>query len=74
MKIILTGATGFAGGQALKACIAHPEINSIIVLSRRELSPDLASSSEVKVIIHKDFSTYPDTLIQDLSGAQACVW
>ncbi|KAI4172371.1 MAG: hypothetical protein LQ343_003630 [Gyalolechia ehrenbergii] len=37
MKIILTGATGFIGGEVLRFALLHPSINSIVVLSRRQL-------------------------------------
>ncbi|KAI9843832.1 MAG: hypothetical protein M1837_006093 [Sclerophora amabilis] len=74
MKIILTGASGFIGGGVLDQCIQDPAITSIVVLSRRELPASKTSNDKVKVIIQEDFLTYPDSLLQQLRGAKACIW
>ena len=74
MKVILTGATGFAGGQALKACIADSSVSEVVALTRRELAPEISSNAKVTVIIHKDFSEYSDELLGELSGAEVCIW
>jgi uncharacterized protein YbjT (DUF2867 family) len=73
MKIILTGATGFAGGEVLKYLIADDRITSIAVLSRRALKEDQLNS-KVEVIIHEDFLTYHEELVEKLKGATACIW
>jgi len=74
MKVVITGATGFVGSAVLKQCINDARITSIIVLSRRELPTDLADNSKIKVIIQKDFLQYPEDLLTELSGAEACLW
>ena len=74
MKVILTGATGFIGGETLSQLIASPSITSILALSRRPLPQSLVTSPKVITIIHEDFSTYPDSLLAQLAGAEACIW
>lgn len=74
MEVIVTGATGFIGGEVVKKCIAHPSIDSVLVLSRKEIPANLSDSKKVKVILHKDFSEYPESLLEELSGAVGCVW
>jgi len=74
MKVILTGATGFIGGEVLNQCIARPEITSIVALSRRDLTGTAANSPKVKTIIIKDFLNYPDTVLQELKDADICIW
>jgi uncharacterized protein YbjT (DUF2867 family) len=74
MKIILTGATGFVGGEALKHAVAHPAISEVVVLTRRELTADQGASPKVKAIVLSDFESYPDTLLAQLAGAEACIW
>lgn len=75
MKIILSGGTGFIGGEALRQAIRSPEITSIVVLSRRKLEdPEALKSSKVKTIIVKDFWNYSDDVIQDIQGAEAAIW
>ncbi|KAJ9638761.1 Increased rDNA silencing protein [Coniosporium tulheliwenetii] len=48
-------------------------MTSIVALVRREL-PHLASNPKVKVVVLKDFTTYPESVLQELSDADACIW
>ncbi|TVY75984.1 hypothetical protein LSUE1_G007785 [Lachnellula suecica] len=73
MKIILTGSTGFIGGEILTQCLEHASITSIVVLSRRPIE-SLASHPKAKVVIMEDFKTYPEAVIQEISDADACIW
>ena len=74
MKVIITGATGFIGGEVVKQCIKCPSITSVLVLSRRDLPKELSQDPKVKVLIHTDFSSYPPSLLEQLEGADGCVW
>jgi uncharacterized protein YbjT (DUF2867 family) len=76
MKIILTGATGFVGGEALKSAVAHPAISEVVVVTRRDLTAEQKASSGAKVttVVLPDFSTYPADVLDQLAGAEACVW
>ena len=71
MKVIVAGATGFIGGAALKRLAELPQVTSIVVLSRRELPTKM---DKVQTIIIKDFKQYDDDVLQQLTGAEACVW
>ena len=71
MHIILTGATGTVGSQVLKHCLESPIVSQLSVLSRRTF--DLPSE-KAKVIVHKDYTSYPDELLAQLKGADACIW
>ncbi|KAA8649581.1 uncharacterized protein ATNIH1004_002252 [Aspergillus tanneri] len=74
MKIILTGSTGFIGGEVLSQCLASESIRSIVVLSRRDLPPAIANHTKIEVVIMNDFLNYQDSVINQLQGAQACIW
>ncbi|KAF4615627.1 hypothetical protein G7Y89_g15280 [Cudoniella acicularis] len=74
MKIILTGSTGVIGTEVLAQCIAHPAITSIIVLIRRPLPDSVPSSPKLKVVIQKDFLSYPPSVLEEFVGAEACIW
>ena len=74
MKVIVTGATGNAGGGMVKACLANERITKVLILTRRNVASDIESHPKVEVIMHDDFSTYPDELMQRLEGAEACLW
>lgn len=74
MKVIIAGVTGLVGSTVLKRCIKDLRITSIVALSRRELPAELSEDKRVKVIVHDDFSRYPDELLKELNGAKACLW
>ena len=73
MKVVLTGATGFVGGEALMRAVDHPAISEVVVLTRRDLSVEQKASPKVKTIVLPDFEKYDDVLEQ-LAGAEACIW
>lgn len=73
MHLILTGATGLVGAAVLDSMLAQEAISRISILSRRPVK--MAEGHEkAKVIIHKDFKTYDQALLEELKDAQGCVW
>jgi uncharacterized protein YbjT (DUF2867 family) len=75
MHVILTGATGLVGSGVLDAMIKTADISKISILSRRPVPmADEAKDPRVNVIIHKDFEKYDSALLEQLKGAQGCVW
>ena len=68
MKIVLTGATGFAGGEVLRQALADPGITQVTVLTRRTLG---FAHPRLREIVREDFLDYSDL---DLSGHGACIW
>ena len=73
MKVILTGSTGFIGGGVLRRCLANPQIDSIVILSRRQL-PQLEGNSKAKVLVMQDFLEYPPDVLREMDGSDACIW
>jgi uncharacterized protein YbjT (DUF2867 family) len=71
MKVILTGSTGLIGSGVLKRCLSHPSITSIVALTRRPLE---AKDPKLNNIIKKDYLTYSQAEIEQLQGAEACIW
>ncbi|KAI0376393.1 hypothetical protein F5Y04DRAFT_266448 [Hypomontagnella monticulosa] len=74
MKIIITGATGFVGGEVVRQAIADPRISHAFVLTRKPLPDEFSKNEKVTVIEHKDFSSYPPELLEQLTGAEGCIW
>lgn len=74
MKVILAGSTGFIGREVLEQCLQHSSITSIVALSRRELPSSVTSSPKIKVAIINDYLSYPESVLQDIKGAEACIW
>lgn len=73
MHIILTGATGLVGAAALDSMLAQESISRISILSRRPVKM-AEGHDKAKVIIHEDFSTYDQALLDELKDAHGCVW
>ena len=73
MKVILTGSTGFIGGGVLKHCLANTQIDSLIVLSRREL-PQLQDNPKATVVLVEDFTRYSAAALNEMDGSDACIW
>ncbi|KAI1495495.1 hypothetical protein F5X99DRAFT_403349 [Biscogniauxia marginata] len=74
MNVIITGATGFVGGEVVHQAIANDRIRHAFVLTRKPLPDDISKNGKITVIEHEDFSTYPPDLLQQLAGAEACIW
>jgi uncharacterized protein YbjT (DUF2867 family) len=68
MKILLTGATGFAGGEVLRQALLDDEITEVTVLTRRPLS---ITHPRLRQVVMSDFMDYTGL---DLSGHDACIW
>lgn len=67
---VLTGATGNAGSGVLHACLKHPAVKKVSVMTRRKLDKKHEKLIE---IIHDDFLDY--SKIEDkLAGHDACFW
>jgi len=75
MHLILTGATGLVGSGVLDAMIKMKDITKISIISRRpvQMAND-AKDPRINVIIHDDFMSYPQPLLDRLSDATGCVW
>ena len=67
-KIILTGATGYVGEGVLLECIAHTEIDEVLVLGRKACG---VQHAKVKEVLVQDFFSL-DAVTDQLRGYNAC--
>jgi len=74
MKVILSGSTGFIGGEVLNQALLHPSITSLICITRKPLPDAVASNPKVKEIIIKDFLSYSLEILSQVEGAECCIW
>ena len=74
MKVIITGATGLVGSALVKQCIADERISSVILLARKEPPAEVLKNAKTTFISHQDFSQYPNELLEQMKGAQGCLW
>ena len=73
MKIVLAGSTGFAGSEILEQCCQSPDIDSIVVLTRRPLATSIREE-KVTNIVMKNFTKYSDDTTKAIADADACIW
>ena len=70
ISVIVTGATGVAGSGVLKACLDHPAVEKVSVITRSSTGQQHQKLVEV---IHNDFLDY-SSIEDTLSGHDACFW
>ena len=71
IRIVLTGATGFAGSATLTHLLADDRVQAVTVLSRRPLT---VGHPTLTVHLQQDFGAWDTTLLRDLAEHDACVW
>jgi uncharacterized protein YbjT (DUF2867 family) len=69
-RIVIVGATGMAGGYALRYALHHPAVAGATVIGRRNLG---ISHPKLKEILHRDFADC-SALAEALSGQDAAVF
>lgn len=71
MKLIITGATGFIGGEVLHQATLNKEVDSIVVLARRQPA---IFSPKIQFIKVEDFLNFSQEVLSVIADADACVW
>jgi hypothetical protein len=76
MKLIVTGATGFVGSEVIRQALRNPAVTSVAVIARKAVPvPPNEDASKLKSFVLDDWtSNYPDSLIEHIKGADACIW
>jgi uncharacterized protein YbjT (DUF2867 family) len=70
LSVLLTGATGCAGSGVLKACLNHPNVGKVSVLTRKSIGIE---HEKLRELIHQDFLDYSG-IKEELAGHDACFW
>ncbi|KIL86108.1 hypothetical protein FAVG1_10504 [Fusarium avenaceum] len=73
MKVLFLGATGSIGGEALRQCLAHPKITSVVAFVRRQLPDDVRDHPKVQTVMVKDFAVWPEDVLLPHVDAAAMV-
>lgn len=79
MKVVIAGSTGFIGKEVVRQALLHPQITSVVTLSRHDhdISEDLQTpeiESKLTSVTCSDFKNYPQYVKDEISGADACIW
>jgi len=69
-KIILTGATGYVGEGVLIECLAHPQIDEVLVIGRAASG---MADPKLKEVLVKDFLAL-GPVVDKLRGYDACFY
>jgi hypothetical protein len=74
MKILIVGASGMIGGEALLQCLAHPSISRVVAFVRRNLPADVSDHLKLECILIKDFAIWSEDVLQTHADAAAMIW
>ncbi|KAM0451207.1 hypothetical protein ACHAPV_010053 [Trichoderma viride] len=74
MKVIVAGVTGHAGSEIVNHCFADERITKVIILTRKSVAIDVESHPKAEVVLHQDFSQYPEEMMRRFEGAEICLW
>lgn len=74
MKVLIVGASGMIGGEALLQCLANPQISSVVAFVRRELPSNVSNNPKLNSVIVKDFSKWPEDLLLAHADAVGMIW
>ena len=79
MKLIIAGATGFVATELIRQSLSLPQITSVLAIARcpvstpSNLGPN-ADPSKLHSVLLENYGSYPDDVIKQLAGADACIW
>ncbi|KAH8892088.1 hypothetical protein GQ53DRAFT_863780 [Thozetella sp. PMI_491] len=74
MKVLIVGATGTIGSEALDQCLLQPHITSVVSFTRRTLSSDRLANPKLKCIIIENFHDWSESLLEAHVDAAAMIW
>lgn len=70
MKIVLFGATGTVGQGVLAHCLAQPDVEEVLAVTRRGVD---VAHPKLRELRHDDFADY-SAVAGELTGYDACFW
>ena len=79
MKLIVAGASGFVATEVIRQSLSIPKITAVIAIARRPVATPSnlskgADASKLHSVVLDSYGTYPDDVIKQLAGADACIW
>ncbi|KAH7159527.1 hypothetical protein B0J13DRAFT_108922 [Dactylonectria estremocensis] len=74
MKVLIVGASGMIGGEALIQCLVHPSISSVIAFVRRDLPANVRDHPKLQSVLIKDFAVWPKDVLQAHADAVGMIW
>ncbi|KAH7200464.1 hypothetical protein DER44DRAFT_671172 [Fusarium oxysporum] len=73
MKVLFLGASGSIGGEALRQCLCHPKITSVVAFVRRALPAEVSDHAKLQTVMIKDFSKWSEDILLPHVDAAAMI-
>ncbi|KAG4262362.1 hypothetical protein FPRO03_10592 [Fusarium proliferatum] len=70
MKVLFLGASGSIGSEALRQCLSHPKVTSVVAFVRRALPSD---HPKLQTVMISDFLKWPDDILLPHVDAAAMI-
>ncbi|KAI9044356.1 putative nucleoside-diphosphate-sugar epimerase [Aspergillus affinis] len=74
MKVLIVGASGSIGSEALYQCLSHPLITSVVAFVRRDLSVEVTSNPKLETVKVNDFAMWPEDVLKKHMDAVGMIW
>lgn len=74
MRVLITGATGMIGGEALLNCLASPQVTSVVAFTRRQLPKEVSANEKLTCVMMEDFGEWPQDKLESAGDADAMIW
>ncbi|RBA17629.1 hypothetical protein FPRO05_11344 [Fusarium proliferatum] len=70
MKVLFLGASGSIGSEALRQCLSHPKVTTVVAFVRRALPSD---HPKLQTVMISDFLKWPDDILLPHVDATAMI-
>ncbi|KAL8407722.1 hypothetical protein RB594_006529 [Gaeumannomyces avenae] len=74
MKVLVAGATGLIGSEALLHCLDNPQVTAVVAFARRPLAKSVQGSDKLTTVLMEDFGDWPDDRLEAVKDADAMIW
>ena len=74
MKVLIVGASGMIGSEALTQALARPDITKVVAFARRPLSDEVSKHEKLETVIISDFSNWPEKILHEHADAAGMIW
>ncbi|KAL8354234.1 hypothetical protein RB601_003880 [Gaeumannomyces tritici] len=74
MKVLVAGATGLIGSEALLHCLDNPQVTTVVAFARRPLAKSVQGNDKLTTVLMEDFGDWPDDRLETVKDADAMIW
>ncbi|KAL8380770.1 hypothetical protein RB595_005180 [Gaeumannomyces hyphopodioides] len=74
MKVLVAGATGLIGSEALLHCLDNPQVTSVVAFARRPLAKNVQGNGKLTTVLMEDFGDWPEDRLGSVKDADAMIW